>query len=93
MGPVILQRIDQYVNQWKRKGYPGDIPDESPGELEAAGKVPSWRLVCIALIKNDKALETLGFSRLPCRAYMQIKRDELILKGKAKWTPVQRRLF
>ena len=35
-------------------------------------------------MKNDKNLETLGFSRPKCKAYMDLKRIELIERGVLK---------
>lgn len=87
------QRIENYIKSWELRGYPSGIPDEAPAILEELGKVPSYRLICIALMKNEKNLESLGFSRMPCRLYMAVKRDELLLKGKIRWTPQQPRLF
>lgn len=89
---TIQDRIAAYIESWKRKGYPDGIPDEAPWRLEELGKVPSYRLICLALMKNDKALETLGLSRKPCEVYMDLKRIELRLKGK-QTCPQQLRLF
>lgn len=57
------------------------IPDEAPPRLEALCKAPSYRMVCMAIMKNDYPLETLGYSRTKCDAYMAIKRQELIERG------------
>ncbi len=87
------RKIQQYIRTWEKRGYPNGIPDEAPSRLEELGKVPSYRLICIAIMKNDKNLEMLGFTRKPCDLYMKLKRQELLLKGKIKWEPVQRKLF
>ena len=58
------------------------MPDEAPPRLESLCKVPSYRMICIAIMKNDYALESLGYTRQKCGAYMAIKRQELILRGK-----------
>lgn len=86
------RKIQQYVNSWKRKGYPDFIPDEVPSRLEELGKVPSYRVICLAILKNETNLESLGFSRRPCDLYMQIKRDEIMVRGD-KVHPWQPRLF
>lgn len=80
-------RIRQWVRKWESRGYADGIPDEAHIHLEAAGRVPSYRLICIALMKNDVALETLGYSRPMCSAYMEIKRIELTLRGKITQSP------
>lgn len=78
----MIGRIAQYVRMWERRGYRDGIPDEAPSRLEDLGKVPSYRLICIAIMKNEKNLETLGFSRKPCQIYMDLKRIELQAMGK-----------
>lgn len=87
------RRIQRYVSQWERRGYPHGIPDEAPAELErVTGKVPSYRLICLAIIKNDKQLESLGFTRKPCELYNVLKREELRQRG-VIIKPCQGRLF
>lgn len=68
----LKRRIGQYVLSWKRKGYPGDIPDEAPSRLEELGKVPSYRLICIALMKNCITIMKNDFSCL----YMGCQRSK-----------------
>lgn len=77
------RKINQYIKKWESRGYPSGIPDEAPSRLEDLGKVPSYRLICIALMKNDRQLETLGYSRVPCSTYMEIKRQELLANAVA----------
>ncbi len=86
------KKIRQWIKSWERKGYPNGIPDEAPIALEDRGRVPSYRLICKAIMMNDKNLETLGFNRVPCRAYLELKRVELQAKGRAV-NPLQGRLF
>ncbi len=71
------RRIRQYVQTWEHRGYLSGIPDEAPAELEAMNKAPSYRAVCLAILKNDMALSSLGFSRPKCAAYMELKRIEI----------------
>lgn len=77
-----LDRIKAYISKWERRGYPEGIPDEAPCELEALGKVPSYRLICLTILKNDKHCETLGYSRPKCEAYMAIKKAEIAARKK-----------
>jgi predicted phosphoadenosine phosphosulfate sulfurtransferase len=74
---AMKSRIADYVKTWEDRCYPEGIPDEAPPELEAAGLVPSYRRICLAIIKNDVQLQTLGYSRVPCPIYMEIKRVEI----------------
>jgi hypothetical protein len=36
----------------------------------------------MAIMRNDMALQSLGYSREPCGIYMGIKRAELLARGK-----------
>lgn len=71
-----------WIEKWEARGYSDGIPDEAPPRLEALCKAPSYRMICMAIMKNDYPLETLGYSRKKCDAYMAIKRQELIARGK-----------
>ena len=70
-------KIRSYVSSWKRKGYENGIPDESPVELESNNKVPSYRMICRAIMRNDVSLSTLGFSRNKTPEYMASKKLEI----------------
>lgn len=71
------EQIKNYIDSWEAKGYFTGIPDEAPIELEKTGLVPSYRKICIALMKNENNLESLGFSRKKCDSYKEIKRLEI----------------
>lgn len=78
-------KIKEYVRKWESKGYPEGIPDEAPFCLEKKGVVPSYRMICIALMKNHNNLESLGIPRKKSRIYHEIKREEIYnrnIKGK-----------
>jgi hypothetical protein len=62
------------ISEW---GYEGGIPDEAPLELERIGIAPSYRQICVALMKNPNNLESLGYQREKCRIYQEIKREEI----------------
>lgn len=79
-GLSVKAKILSWISKWEKRGYPAGIPDEAPANLEEMNKVPSYRMICLALMKNDVALETLGFTREPCEAYNLIKRQEIALR-------------
>lgn len=58
-----------HVKWWQERGFAEGIPDESPYELEAARKAPSWRRVCKSLLRNDYWGKGLGFSQHKSDAY------------------------
>lgn len=70
-------KIEAWIHKWEGRGYPDGLPDEAPRNLEEMGKVPSYRMVCMAIMKNDVTLESLGYSRPPCEAYNLLKRKEI----------------
>lgn len=70
-------KIKKYIKQWEQKGYPNGIPDEVPIQLEKLDSVPSYRKICIALMKNENNLEILGYSRKKTLVYSELKRIEI----------------
>ena len=72
-----LQKIRSYIHRWEKRGYPSGIPDEAPSRLEDNGRVPSYRLICAAIMRNDHTLELLGYARPRCELYHQIKHAEI----------------
>lgn len=75
------QKLFQYIRLWESRGYPRGIPDEAPATLEARNRVPSYRLICRAIMNNDVSLSSLGYQREPCEAYNALKRIELRARG------------
>jgi predicted phosphoadenosine phosphosulfate sulfurtransferase len=75
------KKIADFITKWISQGYPDGIPDEAPSRLEAFNKVGTYRMICIALMKNDHTLKGLGFSRPECQLYNMLKRKELIERG------------
>ena len=73
----VKTKIKQYVDKWEKRGYEKGIPDEAPFVLEKRGLVPSYRMICIAIMKNPNNLESLGFQREKCNIYQEIKREEI----------------
>ena len=85
-------KISSYVSTWKRRGYPAGIPDEADRRLEDFNKAPSWRLICIAVLKNDVTLKTLGYAMPECHLYNELKREEIKERG-GLLHPEQLRMF
>lgn len=75
-------KILAWVKKWESRGYSCGIPDEADLGIELAERAPSYRRICMAIMKNDVQLESLGYSREYCPMYMAIKRDELLARGK-----------
>lgn len=77
-------KIKDYIKTWESRCYFDGIPDEAPIELERLDKVPSYRKICIAIMKNDKQLKTLGQESKKSIYYSDLKYNELLLKNKIK---------
>lgn len=67
-------KIAVFLHWWKERGYPDGIPDESDIHLEASKKVPSWKRICKALLRNDYWCKGLSFSMTKSDAYEKYKK-------------------
>jgi predicted phosphoadenosine phosphosulfate sulfurtransferase len=70
-------RFDEYVKQWRGRGYEDDIPDEVPHELMTAGVAPSYKAIALAILKNDWHGTTLGFEPPRSAWYDALKSIEI----------------
>jgi predicted phosphoadenosine phosphosulfate sulfurtransferase len=77
-----LKKINIYITKWKKRGYKKDIPDEIPEELINLNLAPSYKAICIAILKNDHSLSTLGFTPKKSEWYNEIKKQEIKLRNK-----------
>jgi predicted phosphoadenosine phosphosulfate sulfurtransferase len=73
-------KIFIWIKWWEKRGYEKGIPDSAPYALETAKKVPSWRRVCKALLRNDYWCKGIGFSQHKSSGYK--KYLELMRKRK-----------
>jgi predicted phosphoadenosine phosphosulfate sulfurtransferase len=63
-------KIFLYLKWWEKRGYEKGILDEADYSLETGKKVPSWRRVCKALLRNDYWCKGIGFSQHKSEAYL-----------------------
>lgn len=75
--------IAKYIQSWRSRGYPNDIPDEVPGVLEKLALAPSYKAIALALLKNDMNMTLLGFSAPKSPWYSAIKRVEIEERNRA----------
>jgi len=73
-------KVRQYIETWKRRGYPCDISDEAPPTLERELLAPSYRQIAHAILKNDHGLQSLGFAMPESRWYTELKRIEIAMR-------------
>lgn len=76
-------KLAKYLKWYRDRGYPDGIPDEADKDLESKGKVPSWRRLCKALLRNDYWCKTIGFSPTKSAAYK--KYMNLMSKKRKEW--------
>lgn len=77
------EEIINYIKTWEKRCYSDGIPDEAPNELEIRNKVPSYRRICKAILKNDYSLKTLGFQPKKSKYYDFYKKIEI--EGRQKY--------
>jgi predicted phosphoadenosine phosphosulfate sulfurtransferase len=78
------EKIVEYIKTWESRCYFNGIPDEAPHELEVRNKVPSYRRICFAILKNDYSLKTLGFTPTKSKYYDAYKKIEIEQRIKNK---------
>ena len=71
----IRKEIEEYIKLWESRCYSNGIPDEAP--IEIYDKVPSYKRIALAILKNDVSLKTLGFHPKVSRYYSELKRIEI----------------
>ena len=75
-------RIENYIKLWENRCYPEGLPDEVPMEIN--DMVPNYRRIAIAILRNDVALKSLGFTPKPCEAYNNLKRIGIAKRNENK---------
>lgn len=75
-------KIAKYIKKWESQGYPNGIPDQADAKLESLCKVPSYRAICKAILRNDVTLSSLGFTRQPSKVYSVLKGIEIAARKK-----------
>jgi predicted phosphoadenosine phosphosulfate sulfurtransferase len=78
------EQILEYIKIWEERCYFDGIPDEGPHELEIRNKVPSYRKICFAILKNDYSLKSLGFTPKKSKYYDAYKKIEIENRQKCK---------
>jgi predicted phosphoadenosine phosphosulfate sulfurtransferase len=71
----LKQTIESYIKDWESKCYYNGLPDEAPKEI--FNLVPSYKRICIAILKNDNSLQSLGFEPKKSKYYSELKRIEI----------------
>ncbi len=72
---MVHKKVREYIKTWEERCYTEGIPDEAPAEL--GDKVPSYKRICVALLKNDLNLTSLGYKQRETKYYSILKRIEI----------------
>ena len=72
---MVHEKVRGYVEMWEKRCYKDGIPDEAPFQLN--DKIPSYKRICIALLKNDLNLTSLGFEPKQSKYYSMLKKIEI----------------
>lgn len=65
------------MKKWEQRCYFDGIPDKAPVKLERTLRVPSYRMIALAILKNDLQLKTLGFSGKESDWYYVLKAQKI----------------
>lgn len=84
------QRIRSYIKLWENRCYQNGIPDQADDRLEMFELVPSYRRICLAILKNDFSLKSLGFTPKYSNYYSILKQIEI---SKRPGSVIQLKLF
>jgi len=71
------KKIEHYIQTWEARGYADGIPDEVPDRLMQLNKAPSYKAICIAILKNDFNCKTLGYAPKKSIYYSIFKKIEI----------------
>lgn len=85
------QKISKHITTWENRCYINGLPDEADERLEAFGKVPSYRRICKAILKND--LSVIGIQGTYSHYYSALKKIEIDARPESKNTFKQLQLF
>ena len=61
------------METWESRCYSDGIPDEIPVKLANSGRVPSYKMIAISILKNDMTLKGLGFDGKYTKYYKDLK--------------------
>lgn len=76
-------KVAVFLKWWQDRGYPHGIPDEADHKAEADRKIPSWRRICKALLRNDYWCKGLSFTQTKSEAYERYQK--IMKKRRQQW--------
>lgn len=76
-------KVAVFLNWYSNRGYSRGIPDEADVNEEAAKKVPSWRRICKALLRNDYWCKGLSFTQHKSDSFEKYRK--IMKKRRQRW--------
>ena len=76
-------KISVFLKWYYDRGYPNGIPDEADLKDEASKKVPSWRRITKALLRNDYWCKGLSFTQTKAAHYEAYRK--VMKNRRLKW--------
>lgn len=67
---------------WENRCYYLGIPDEIPTNLANTNRVPSYKKIALAILKNDNSLKYIGMIPKTSKYYHMLKRIEISKRTK-----------
>jgi predicted phosphoadenosine phosphosulfate sulfurtransferase len=59
-GNSVIERVNVYCKTWEGRCYHEGIPEEVPDKLAKTLRVPSYKAIAMAILKNDLNFYSLG---------------------------------
>ncbi len=78
-----VNKIAVFIHWHMQRGYPDGLPDVMDAKEEAARRVPSWRRICRALLRNDYFC--YEFAMAPTKAGAYDRYRKLMEKRRQQW--------
>lgn len=78
-----INKIAVFIHWHRERDYPNGIPDVMDAKDETARRVPSWRRICKALLRNDYFCYEFAMAPTKTGAYERYRR--LMEKRRMQW--------
>jgi len=78
-GNTVTEKIEKYIAVWESRCYSSGLPDEVPPLLAQTLRVPSYKAIAMAILRNNP--NELGFDVIPPAWVAQLHSDQEELFG------------
>ena len=76
-GNTTTRKVEDYIKTWEDRCYFDGIPDSVPSGLMKSMRVPSYKAIALAILRNDPSLKSIGFAIKPSRLCEEIRTAHL----------------